>query len=70
MQKQYPKKDLNGHMERNLQKHLSLLSSVAIKKLTENEKEIQRLSTDGAEKDKQIKLLSNEATEKDKEIKI
>ena len=52
------------HMEKNLQKHLSLLSSFASEKIkslsTEAEEmnaEIKRLSTDAAEKEKQINHL-------------
>ena len=63
------RKDLQGHMEKNLQKHLSLLSAFAVKKLAEKDEKIKHLSTDAAEKDKQIKLLTTDAAEKDKEIK-
>ena len=46
------RKDLQGHMEKNVQKHLSLLSSFATE-------QIKRLSTEAAEKDKQIKRLQS-----------
>ena len=46
------RKDLQGHMEKNLQKHLSLLSAFAAEKIT-------TLLTDVAEKDKEIKQLQS-----------
>ena len=44
-------------MKKNVQKHLSLLSSFAMRKLAEKDEEIKCLTTDAAEKDKQIKNL-------------
>ena len=53
------RKDLQGHMEKNLQKHLSLLSAFAVNKFTEKNEKIKQLSTDAAERDKQIKQLQS-----------
>ena len=39
------RRDLKGHMERNVQKHLSLLSSFAVRKLAEKDEEIRHLQS-------------------------
>jgi len=62
------RKDLTEHMEKNLQKHLSLLSLFAVKKLAEKDEQIEGLSTKLVEKDKQINGLYTKLAEKDKQI--
>ena len=66
------RKDLKVHMEKNLQKHLSLLSSFATEKIkhlsseaAEMNAEIKRLT---AEKNAEIKRLTTDAAEKEKQI--
>ena len=46
-------------MEKNLQKHLSLLSAFAVKKLAEKDEQIKGLTTKVAEKDKEIRYLQS-----------
>ena len=55
------RKGLTEHMEKNLQKHLSLLSSFASEK-------IKSLSTDAAGMNAEIKRLTTDVTEKGKQI--
>ena len=55
------RKDLKVHMEKNLQKHLSLLSSFASEK-------IKSLSTEAAEMNAEIKRLSTDAAKKEEQI--
>ena len=52
------RKDLEEHMEQNLQKHLSMLSLFAAQRLAQNEKETAQLRTD----------MQNQLEEKDKII--
>ena len=56
------RKDLTEHMEKNLQKHLSLLSFFATEK-------IKSLSSEAAEKNAEIKCLTTDAAEMSAEIK-
>ena len=69
------RKDLTEHMEKNLQKHLSLLSSFASKKIKRlsseaagKNAEIKRLTVDAAENNAEIKRLTTDAAEKEKQI--
>ena len=55
------RRDLEVHMEKNLHKHLSLLSAFATEK-------IKSLSTEAAERNAEIKCLTTDVAEKEKQI--